>query len=95
MLEHGRDFCTIFSHGRGTERLLLVIVLRFLRAGDGRPVSLKLVAGNLLERVLRGGIYLHLERQGAIRNSHHSFMRGESSLLYLLEVLEEVTKIID
>ena len=63
--------------------------------GNYRPVSLTLVVGKLLERVLRDRIYDHLERYSLIRDSQHGFVRGKSCLTSLIEFFEEVTRYVD
>ena len=63
--------------------------------GNYRPVSLTSVVGKLMEKVLRDGIYDHLERCGLIRDSQHGFVKGRSCLTNLIEFFEEVTKCVD
>ncbi|XP_062926608.1 retrovirus-related Pol polyprotein from type-1 retrotransposable element R1 isoform X1 [Mobula hypostoma] len=63
--------------------------------GNYRPVSLTSVVGKLMEKILRGSIYEHLERYNMIRNSQHGFVKGRSCLTSLIEFFEDVTKHID
>jgi len=65
------------------------------KPGNYRPVSLTSVVGKLLEGTLRDRIYRHLERQGLIRDSQHSFVSGKSCLTNLVEFFEGVTKKVD
>eukprot|EP00061_Rhincodon_typus_P012594 g38433.t1 len=63
-------------------------------SGNYRPVTLTSVVGKLLERILRDGIYRHLEKHDLIRDSQQGFVQGRSCLTNLIEFLEEVTKVI-
>eukprot|EP00061_Rhincodon_typus_P009059 g32237.t1 len=63
--------------------------------GNYRPVSLTLVAGRLLEKILRDKTCTHLEAHGLIGDRQHGFVRGRSCLTNLIEFFEEVMKIID
>ena len=53
------------------------------------------MVGKLLERILRDRIYSHLEISGRISERQHGFVKGRSCLTKLIEVFEEVTKMID
>eukprot|EP00061_Rhincodon_typus_P002191 g16843.t1 len=63
--------------------------------GNYRPESLILVVGKLLERILRDRIYTHLEKHGLFRDNQHGFVQGRSYLTNLIEIFEEVMKVID
>ena len=63
--------------------------------GNYRPVSLTCVLCKIMESILRDAIVEHLERHQLLRNSHHGFMAGKSTLSNLLEYLEELTKLVD
>ena len=49
----------------------------------------------LLERILRGRVYSHLEISGHISETQHGFVKGRSCLTNLIKFFEEVTKMID
>ena len=53
--------------------------------GNYRPVSLTSVVGKLLEKILRDGIYSHLETNGLIGDRQHGFVKGRSCLTNLIE----------
>eukprot|EP00061_Rhincodon_typus_P005156 g24348.t1 len=63
--------------------------------GNYRPVSLTLVVGKLLEKILRDKIYAHLEANGLISDRQPGFVRERSCLTKLIGIFEEVMKMID
>eukprot|EP00061_Rhincodon_typus_P015388 g43029.t1 len=60
-----------------------------------KPVSLILVVGKLLGKILGEKIYSHLEANGHISDRQHGFVRWRSCLTNLIEFFEEVIKMID
>lgn len=48
-----------------------------------------------MEGIWRDRIYLHLEKQGLIRDSQHGFTHRNLRFMNLIEVLREVSKNID
>eukprot|EP00061_Rhincodon_typus_P002622 g18031.t1 len=63
--------------------------------GNYRSVSLTSMVGKLLEKILRDKIYVHLEANGLISDRQHGFVLGRSYLHNLIELYEEVMRVID
>eukprot|EP00061_Rhincodon_typus_P010363 g34598.t1 len=63
--------------------------------GNCRLVSLTLMVGKLLERILTDRIYAYSEMRGLIRDSQHGFVQDRSCLTNLIEFFKEVTKVIN
>eukprot|EP00061_Rhincodon_typus_P014886 g42247.t1 len=62
---------------------------------NDRPVSLTLVVGKLLEKILRDKIYTHLEANRLISNGQHGFVLRTWCFTNLIEFFEEMTNMID
>lgn len=60
-----------------------------------RPVSLTSVVCKVLEGILREHILKHLIESGILSSSQFGFIRGRSTVLQMLQVLDEWTKILD
>eukprot|EP00061_Rhincodon_typus_P012101 g37605.t1 len=65
------------------------------KPGNYKPASFPSVVGKLLEKILKDGINLQLERRGLIRDSQHGFVRERSYLTNMVEPFKEVFKCID
>ena len=63
--------------------------------GNYRPISLTSSICKVMERVLKGGIINHLDKNNLIRPSQHGFMHQKSCTTNLIEFFEKVTKSID
>jgi Reverse transcriptase (RNA-dependent DNA polymerase) len=63
--------------------------------GNYRPVSLTSVVCRLMESLVKDQIVSHLERNGLIRATQHSFMRGKLCTTNLLAFLEKITTAVD
>ena len=63
--------------------------------GNYRPISLTSSICKVMERVLKGGIINHLDKNNLIRPSQHGFMHQKSCTTNLIEFFENVTKSID
>jgi Reverse transcriptase (RNA-dependent DNA polymerase) len=63
--------------------------------GNYRPVSLTSVVCRLMESIVKDQLVSHLERNGLIRATQHSFMRGKSCTTNLLAFLDKVTTVLD
>ena len=57
-----------------------------------RPVSLTIVCGKIMEKIVRKEIVDHLERNEVISDVQHGFVQGKSCQTQLLTVIEEWTK---
>ena len=64
-------------------------------ASNYRPVSLTCIVCKILEKIIKGSIWKHLEQCRLIRDSQHGFRSGRSCLTNLLEFLEYITKQLD
>ena len=63
--------------------------------GNYRPVSLTSIICKIMESVLRDAIVDFLAQNELLRLSQHGFLRRRSTLMNLLEYLEELTKMVD
>ena len=60
-----------------------------------RPISLTLVPGKLLERLIRDILVKHMEENNLFSKAQHGFMTGRSCSTQLLELMEELTETLD
>ena len=60
-----------------------------------RPVSLTCIVCKILEKIIKGSIWEHLNKYRLIRDSQHGFRSGRSCLTNLLAFLEYITKQLD
>ncbi|KAJ7428255.1 RNA-directed DNA polymerase from mobile element jockey-like protein [Pitangus sulphuratus] len=60
-----------------------------------RPVSLILVPGKVMEKIILGVIKKHLEDNAVISHSEQGFMKGKSCLLNLISFSDKVTQLVD
>jgi len=83
----------------GDWRISNVVPLFKKGSGDNpanyRPVTLTLLVGKFLEKILRDRISAHLQENGLVSDRQCGFVRGRSGLTNWIEFFEEVTKVID
>ena len=60
-----------------------------------RPISLILVLGKVMERMISGAITDQLKVNQEIRPSHHGFMNGRSCLTNLISFYDKVSRLVD
>ena len=77
------DVVPIFKKGRRSE------------PGNYRPVSLTIITGKLLERIVKDRITNHIESNNLLSNSQHGFRSGRSPQTNLIEYLNLTTKWLD
>ena len=63
--------------------------------GNYRPVSLTVVACEIMESIICDNITKYLEVNKLIKNSKHGFMKGQSCATNLLEFPEKATTVVD
>ena len=60
-----------------------------------RPISLTLVPGKLLERLIRDILLKQMEENNLFSKAQHGFVNGRSCSSQLLELMEEFTETLD
>lgn len=60
-----------------------------------RPVSLTLVSGKIMEKIVLGVTGKHLKDNVVIDHSHNGFIRGRSCLTNFISFCNKVTHIVD
>ena len=68
---------------------------RKCEASNYRPISLTSICCKVFERIIRGTIVDHLDRNGLISKAQHGFLSGKSTQTQLLECINDWTKSID
>ena len=63
--------------------------------GSYRPISLTLVPGKVMERIILGAIMDQLQVNQGIRSSQHRLMNGRSCLTNLISFYDKVTRLVD
>ncbi|PKU42678.1 rna-directed dna polymerase from mobile element jockey- hypothetical protein [Limosa lapponica baueri] len=63
--------------------------------GNYRPVSLALVLGNVMEKIILSAITWHMQNNQVIKSSRHGFMKGRSCLINLISIYDRVTCLAD
>ena len=63
--------------------------------GSYRPISLTLVSGKVMERIISGTIMDQLKVNQGIRPSQHGFTNGRSCLTNLISFYDKVTHLVD
>ena len=60
-----------------------------------RPVSLTVIAGKLMERLVKDTLMDHVEKNGHLSDAQHGFRSGRSTQTNLIEFLDATTKWMD
>ena len=60
-----------------------------------RPVSLTVIIGKMMERLVKDAMMRHVESQGLLCDAQHGFRSGRSPQTNLIEFLNVTTKWID
>ena len=63
--------------------------------GSYRPISLTLVPGKVMERIISGTIMDQLKVNQGIRPSQHGFTNARSCLTNLISFYDKVTQLVD
>ncbi|KAJ7411111.1 RNA-directed DNA polymerase from mobile element jockey-like protein [Willisornis vidua] len=63
--------------------------------GNYRPISLTLMPGTVMEKIILGSIEKHLKDNTVIAHSQHRFMRGKSCLSNLISFYDKVPHLAD
>ena len=63
--------------------------------GNYRPVSLTVIIGKMMERLVKDAMMQHVESHGLLCDAQHGFRTGRSPQTNLVEFLNETTKWID
>ena len=63
--------------------------------GSYRPISITLVPGKVMERIISGTIMDQLKVNQGIRPSQHRFTNGRSCLTNLISFYDKVTRLVD
>ena len=59
--------------------------------GNCRPISLTLVSGKVMERIILSVVTQHVQDNQGIRPSQHGFMKGRSCLNTFISFSDQVT----
>ena len=65
------------------------------KAANYRPISLTSVPGKIMERLIRDQLVEHMTRNNFFSSEQHGFIKGKSCTTQLLEILEDLTEILD
>ena len=60
-----------------------------------RPVSLTVIAGKLMERIVKDALTDYIEKNGHLSDAQHGFRSGRSTQTNLIEFLDQATKWMD
>ena len=60
-----------------------------------RPVSITSVVGNIMEEIIRDTITVHMKENELLSKNQFGFIKGRSTVLQLLKVLDTWTKTLD
>ena len=63
--------------------------------GNCRPISLTLVSGKVMERIILSVVTQHVQDNQGIRPSQHGFMKGRSCLTNLITFYDWVTTLVN